>query len=63
MSKDIKIGLLPITILVRNAFKIEIGQLQAKHTSIKTSNILKLMVVIIKMLGSISKCNFSEFNI
>ncbi len=45
MSNIMKKGLFPITILVRIALMIEIGQLHAKQANIRTSKILKLAFV------------------
>ena len=46
---DIKSGLFPATILVRNDLIMETGQLQAKQSSMKISQILKLLINQIKI--------------
>jgi hypothetical protein len=41
---DIKSGLFPATTFVRNDLMIDTGQLQAKHSNIKISQILKFIL-------------------
>lgn len=44
---DIKIGLLPITILVRNDLAMDNGQLTAKQSRNKTSQMLKCGIMLV----------------
>jgi hypothetical protein len=49
MIKDMKIGLLPITTLVLNDFAIERGQLTAKQSRKRTSQMLKFAIMIFEI--------------
>ena len=53
IMSDIKIGLLPITILVRNDLAIDNGQLTAKQSRNKTSQMLKCGMLLVFLGGLI----------